>query len=67
MEYCGVTEKSHLQGLQNIAARIITNNSVDAPGIPLVCWLGWKTIGKLMTHESELMVFKSIQGWLRNV
>ena len=30
---CGVTEKSHLQKLQNRAARIITSSSFDAPGI----------------------------------
>ena len=59
---CGVTEKNHLQKLQNRAARIITNSSFDAPGIPLVRRLGWKTIEELIAHESELMVFKSIHG-----
>ena len=39
-----------------------TNSSFDAPGIPLVLRLGWKTIEELIAHESELMVFKSIHG-----
>ena len=59
---CGVTEENHLQKLQNRAARIIANNSFDAPGIPLVHRLGWKTIEELIAHESELKVFKSIHG-----
>ena len=57
-----MTEKNHLQKLQNRAARIITNSSFDAPDIPLVRSLGWKTIEELIAHESELMVFKSIHG-----
>ena len=59
---CGVSEKTHSQKLQNRAARIITNSSFDAPGIPLVRRLGWKTIEEPIAHESELMVFKSIHG-----
>ena len=59
---CGVTEKNHLQKLQNRTARIITNNSFDTLGIPLVRRLGWKTIEELIAHDSELMVFKSING-----
>ena len=59
---CGISEKNQLQKLQNRAARIITNSSFDAPGIPLVRRLGWKTIEELIAHESELMVFKSIHG-----
>ena len=59
---CGVTENNHLQKLQNRAARIIINNSFDAPGIPLVRRMGWKTVEELIAHESELMVFKSIHG-----
>ena len=59
---CGVTEKNHLQKLQNRAARIKTNNSFDAPDIPLVRRLGLKTSEELIAHESELMVFKSING-----
>ena len=59
---CGVTERSHLQKLQNRAARLITNNSFDAPGIPSVRRLGWKTIEELIAHESELRAFKSINA-----
>ena len=44
---CGVTEKHHLQKLQNRGARIITHSSFDAPYIPLV---------------HTLVVFKSIHG-----
>ena len=39
-----------------------TDNSFDAPGIPLVRRLGWKPIEDLIAHESELMVFESIYG-----
>ena len=41
---CGLTEINHLQKLQNRAARIITGSRYDAPGLPLVKRLGWKTI-----------------------
>ena len=44
------------------AAVVRTNSSCDAPKIPLVCRLGWKTIEELIAHESELMVFKSAHG-----
>ena len=57
---CGATEKRHLQKLQNRAARILTNSSFDAPGIPLVRMLGWKTIEELIDHESKMMIFKSL-------
>ena len=57
---CGVTEKNQLQKLQNKAAAVIKSSSFDAPEIPLVRRLGWKTIEELKTHESELMVFTSI-------
>ena len=59
---CGVAEKNHLQKLQNRAARILKNSSFDAPGIPLVRRLGWKTTEEPIAHESELMVLKSIHG-----
>ena len=38
---CGLIEKSHLQKVQNRAARIITNSCFDAPGILLVRRLSW--------------------------
>ena len=44
------------------SARITTNNSFDAPGIPLVRRFGWKTSEELIAHESELVIFKSIHG-----
>ena len=46
----------------HISARIITNSSFDAPGIPLAHSFGWKTIQELIAHESESMAFKSIHG-----
>ena len=33
---CGASEKTYMQELQNRAARVITNSSFDASGIPLV-------------------------------
>ena len=45
--YCSVTEKVNLQKLHNRAARILTNSSFDAQGIPLVRMMGWKTIEEL--------------------
>ena len=59
---CGVTEENDLQKLQNRAARIITIDSFDAPGIPLLRRLGWKTVEEFIAHELELMVFKSLHG-----
>ena len=59
---CGLTEINHLQKLQNRAARIITGSRYDAPGLPLVKRLGWKTIDELISSESNIMVFKSLHG-----
>ena len=46
----------------NRAAGIIKNKSFDVPEKPLARRLGWKTIEELIVHESELVVFKSLQG-----
>ena len=59
---CGLTEINHLQKLQNQAARIITGSHFDAPGLPLVKRLGWKTMDELIINESNIMVFKSLHG-----
>ena len=59
---CGLTEINQLQKLQNRAARIITGSRFDAPGLPLVKSLGWKTIDELISSESNIMVFKSLHG-----
>ena len=56
----GSTEINRLQKLQNCAARIITNSSFDAPSRPLIEGLGWKTIEELISYESTIMVFKSV-------
>ena len=56
----GFTDIKQLQKLQNRAARIITNSSFDAPSRPLIDSLGWKTIDELVSSESKIMVFKSL-------
>ena len=58
----GSTEINQLQKLQNRAARIVTNSSFDAPSIPLIESLGWKTIQELIQNESRTMVVKSLNG-----
>ena len=57
---CGVTEINQLQKLQNRVACIVTGSSFDAPGLPLIKNLGWKTIDELIGSESNIMVFKSL-------
>ena len=57
---CGVTEINQLQKLQNRAACIVTGCSFDAPSMPLIKKLGWKTIDELIAMESNIMVFKSL-------
>ena len=59
----GSTEIKQLQKLQNRAARIVTNSSHDAPSKKLLEELGWKTIDELITIESEIMVYKSLNGF----
>ena len=53
-----------MQKLQNRAARIITGSRsrFDAPGLPLVKRLGWKTIDELISSKSNVMVFISLHG-----
>ena len=60
--FCGTTDIDQLQKLQNRAARIVTNNSFDAPSKPLIESLGWKTVRELVNQDSRLMVYKCIQG-----
>ena len=43
------TEVKKLQDLQNPAARIAKNSSYDVPSKQFLKWLGWKTIGGLIT------------------
>ena len=56
----GATEISHLQKLQNRAARIITNSRCDAPSDNLIKLLGWRKIDEMIQYESRVMVYKSI-------
>ena len=35
-------------------------SSCDTPGRPLIKGLGWKTIEELISYESKIMVFKSL-------
>ena len=46
--------------MQHRIERIIANSSLDAPHI--VDKLDWKIILKLIAHDSELIIFKSING-----
>ena len=53
-------EITQLQKLQNLAARVITNSSFDAPSRPLIQRLGWKTIRELINDETKAMVFQPL-------
>ena len=68
---CGATTSNQLQKLQNRAARLLLESSYNTPTGPLIKSLGWKTIYKLVDDESELIVYKSINGlaphYLRNL
>ena len=57
---CGKTDLNQLQKLQNRAARIVTNSSYDAPSKPLLQKLEWKCIEELISDETKLTVFKSL-------
>ena len=56
---CGVTEKKHLQKLQNRAARILANSHYDADARPLLNTLGLKTIQGLIDTEINTMGLKA--------
>ena len=58
--FCGSTEINQLQKLQIRAARIVTGSSFDTPSRPLIERLGWKTIEQLISYESKIVVFKSL-------
>ena len=60
---CGLAEIQQLQKLQNHAAGIITGSNDDAPSKPLLNDLGWKTIEDLMQYESQIIGFKSRNGF----
>ena len=59
---CGVTEKKHLQKLQNRSAMILTNSHYDADARPLLNTLGLKTMQDLIDTEINTMVFKVLNG-----
>ena len=59
---CGATKVQQLQKLQNCAIRIITGSSYDTPSKPLLETLSWKTMKEMIQFESQIMVFKSING-----
>ena len=56
----GSNELNQLQKLQNRAARILINSSVDTPGRLLIDRSGWKTIDQLIAEESKAMDYKSM-------
>ena len=59
---CSSTEKNRLQRLQNRAARIITGSRFDDSAMPLIKGLGWQTIEKMISSETNIMVFKALNG-----
>ena len=58
LRYASLTEINQLPNFQNRAARIITNVSFDAPRIPLIKGLGWKTFDELISSDSKTLVFQ---------
>ena len=58
----GATKFQQLQKLQNWAAKIITGSNYDVLSKPLIETLSWKTIKEMTLFDSQLMVFKSING-----
>ena len=59
---CGLTEIHQLKKLQNRAPIIVTCSNYDAPSKPLIKTLGWKTMEELIQNETQIMVFKSVNG-----
>ena len=59
---CNSTEKIRLQKLQNRAARLITGSSFTTSALPLIEDLGWKTIEELISYETQILVFKALNG-----
>ena len=56
----GTTEINRLQKLQNRAARIVTNSSLDTISNQLIEILGWKIINEVIDIESKTIAFKSL-------
>ena len=54
-----LSEKGSVESARRL---IITGSRYDAPGLPLVKRLGWKTIDELISSESNIMFFKSLHG-----
>ena len=48
--------------LQNRAGRIITGSSFTTSALPLIESLGWKTIEELTSNETNICVFKALNG-----
>ena len=59
---CNSTEKIRLLKLQNRAARLITGSSFTTSALPLIEDLGWKTIEDLISYETQILVFKALNG-----
>ena len=56
----GITRIESLQKLQNMAARIVTGSSYDAPSVPLCKELGWLSIKEMIVKETSTMMYKSL-------
>ena len=61
-EGCGATERKLLEKLQNRAAKILTNSSIDADAWPLLNTFGLKTIQDMIDMETTIMVFKALNS-----
>ena len=59
---CSSTEKDRLQKLQNRAPRIITGTCFNTSALPLTENLGWKTIEELISYETKVLIFKTLNG-----
>ena len=51
-----------MQRLQNRAARIITGSRFDDSAMPLDKGLGWQAIEEMISSETNIMVFKALNG-----
>ena len=56
----GTTRQNKIQKLQNRAARIVTQSTLDSSAAPLIQELGWSSIGKLIYREMSSMAYKCL-------
>ena len=61
---CAVTKLQTLQKLQNRAARIVVKGSFDAPAMPIIRNLNWRTVDDIITSETATTIYKSLNGFV---